>query len=117
VGHRRIAASIAALLALLAGGCAVFSTSTIDVDRDWDYEDVEPMGPDSFVDRFGEPDLWKKEGKDANLRMTAVWNCLEGKKRTVVWRIDQVQAGRQYWRVITDRLEDGQCEQPAAKKK
>ena len=75
-------------------------------DREMETEYFGAMSPDAFVDRLGEPDEWRNEGEGDNLRMVAVWNCLDGERREVTWRIAHSdETGRQYWRLDDDMRE------------
>ena len=70
------------------------------------------MSPDAFVDRMGEPDEWRNEGKGDGLRMTAVWKCLDGERREVTWRIrGGDRRGHQQWQVVRDVRSEGECDE------
>ena len=64
--------------------------------RGQDYDEVaqEEMGPDAFVDRYGEADVWKSEKVGGELQITAIWRCVDGEYREMVWRTQQHEAGR-----------------------
>jgi len=79
-----------------------------DVDGAVDFAD--PSSPDAFVDRFGEPDEWKNEGEGDRLRMTAIWHCLDGRRREVTWRIRDNTARQGRWQLVDDRRSDGDCD-------
>ncbi|HMB69942.1 MAG TPA: hypothetical protein VKU85_11555 [bacterium] len=103
----RTTGPIAALLVgslLLAGGCG---HTNVNINREFDnhgdaeeYDDT--MSPESFVDRLGEPDVWRNEGEGDKLRMTAIWYCLDDEYREVRWRIHQRNHGGQSWVVTED---------------
>ena len=68
------------------------------------------MSPDAFVERYGEPDEWRHEGQGSRLTMTAVWRCLDGEYREVVWRTaNRTSDGVQYWNVVRDVTREGDC--------
>ncbi|MBZ0267041.1 hypothetical protein K8I85_02695 [bacterium] len=76
-------------------------------DREDDAAYHDTMSPDAFVDRLGEPDEWRNEGEGDDLRMVAIWNCLDDHRREITWRIaHDDHGGRQYWRVENDRRTD-----------
>jgi hypothetical protein len=98
---------VAALL-----GC---SSTNVRLNRGWDEpgeeeEAWEAQSPDAFVDRLGEPDEWRNEGEDDDLRMTAVWKCLDGKDREVTWRHQDSDRGVRRWVVVSDTLKEAECE-------
>lgn len=73
-----------------------------DMEKDHEYQDT--MSPDALVDRLGEPDEWRNEGEGDRLKMIAVWNCLDGKRREITWRINHDDhGGRQYWQLENDQ--------------
>jgi hypothetical protein len=75
------------------------------MEEDAEYHDA--MSPDAFVDRLGEPDEWRNEGEGDRLQMIAVWNCLDGKRREITWRIaHDDHGGRQYWQLENDKRSD-----------
>jgi hypothetical protein len=76
-----------------------------DKEQDTEYHDT--LSPDAFVDRLGEPDEWRNEGEGDGLKMIALWNCLDGHRREITWRIaHDDHGGRQYWRLESDERSD-----------
>ncbi len=107
-----ISAALLLCLIVLSSGCR---SPNLGVNRGYDNledeeEYVDMMSPDGFVDRLGEPDEWKNEGSDDDLRMSAIWKCSHGKHRTVAWVIGTRERGGQGWRLVQDETRDGDCD-------
>ena len=103
-------APVAVLLASLAG-C---SSTSIRLNRDYDDPnegalEAEAQSPEAFVERLGEPTEWKKDSEGSDPEQTAVWKCLDGKDRTVVWRLQDSQKGVRRWVVVSDTSVKGDC--------
>ena len=102
---------VAVLLASLAAGC---SSTNLRLNRDWeDSADAavewNAQSPEGFVDRLGEPAVWRNEGKGDDLRMIALWKCLDGHDREVTWRQQAGGDGIVRWFVVSDVLRDADC--------
>jgi hypothetical protein len=100
------------IVAGVGSGC---SSSSVRLSRDWDEPAEEEaayevQSPEAFVERLGEPDSWKNEGEDEDLRMTAVWKCVDGQTREVVWRQQDSGRGLRRWVVVSDTSREG-CEE------
>ena len=88
-------------------GC---SSTSVQLTREADADETDVSSPDAYVERFGEPDEWSREGEGEKLRMTAIWRCLDGEYREIVWRRQGVESkGRQTWVVIQDLTREGEC--------
>jgi hypothetical protein len=104
----------AALLAGLAlAGC---SSTSIRAEREFDDPADEAAlweaeSPEGFVERLGDPDEWRNEGEGDDLRMTAVWKCLEGRGREVAWRLQESGKGLRRWVVVSDTSREGECDE------
>jgi hypothetical protein len=99
------------LAALLAGLFACGCGSSFRVQTS-DYDDIQQteLGPDAFVERYGEADVWKNEKVGGDLQITAIWRCVNGEYREMVWRTQQREAGPQYWHLVKDVTRKGECE-------
>lgn len=77
-----------------------------------DYDEVQQaeLGPDAFVERYGEADVWKQQKVGGDLEITAIWHCVKGEYREMVWRTQQGEAGRQYWHLVKDVTRKGECD-------
>ena len=100
--------AIVLLPAVLVTGC--FGTN-LRVNRDFDdpmdaAANLEAQSPEGFVDRLGDPDEWRNEGKGDDLRMIAVWKCLDGQDREVVWRQQVAGNGVVHWLVVSDTVRE-----------
>ncbi|NNE44801.1 MAG: hypothetical protein HKN12_11390 [Gemmatimonadetes bacterium] len=91
-----------------AFGCSVFRNIDASVNREADIYD-EPLhiesGPDVLIDALGEPDETNQSSENGRLRMTSVWNCVDGTYRKVTWESRQ-QDSRREWVVIEDVSEE-----------
>lgn len=95
------------LVALALCGCGSFLRV-----HSGDYDEIqqEELGPDAFLDRYGEADVWEQEKSGGDLQITAIWRCVKGEYREMVWRTQQQEAGHQYWHLIKDITRKGECE-------
>jgi hypothetical protein len=77
-----------------------------------DYDEIQQaeLGPDAFVERYGEADVWRQEKVGGDLQITAIWRCVSGEYREMVWRTQQREAGRQYWHLVKDVTNKGECD-------
>lgn len=101
----------AALLLAALSGC---SSTSVRLNRDYDDPnegalEAEAQSPEAFVERLGEPTEWKKDSGGSDPEQTAVWKCLDGKDRTVVWRLQDSQKGVRHWVVVSDTSVKGDC--------
>jgi hypothetical protein len=95
------------LILLVFSGCgSSFRVQTADYDEVQQAE----LGPDAFVKRYGEADVWKQEKVGGDLQITAIWRCVNGEYREMVWRTQQREAGRQYWHLVRDVTSQGECD-------
>ncbi len=104
--------SLSIVLGVLASGC---SSSSVSLNREFDDPAEEEaawdaQSPEAFADRLGEPDEWKNEGEGDDLRMTAVWKCVDGHRREIVWRQQDSAKGLRHWVVVSDTSREG-CEE------
>ena len=104
----KVRVALALLSALVVTGCI---GSNVRVNRDWDdptdaAANLEAQSPEGFVDRLGDPDEWRNEGKGDDVRMTAVWKCVDGQRREVVWRQQVGGTGASHWVVVSDTVHD-----------
>ena len=109
---RRVRSSLAVIGLLAVLGC---SSANVRVNRDWDDagEEIdawEAQSPDAFVDRLGQPDEWTYEGEDPDLRMTAIWKCVDGRDRLVTWRRQDSDKGVLRWAVVSDISREAACD-------
>ncbi len=104
--------AVALVLAVFASGCA--STNLrLNPDYDDPYDasvQYDAQSPDGFVERLGDPDEWRNEGEGSDLRMIAVWRCLDGKDREVVWRQQESGRGVGRWIVVSDTTREADCD-------
>jgi hypothetical protein len=86
-------------------------STTLQLNREHDPDEADVSSPDAYVERFGEPDEWRRDGEGDKLRMTAIWRCLDGEYREVVWRRQAAEArARELWVVIQDSTREGECD-------
>ena len=103
---------VAFLSGLLLAGC---SSTSVRVDQEYDEPEDEAamweaQSPEGFVERLGDPDEWRDEGEGDDLRMTAVWKCVEGRGREVTWRLQESGKGLRRWVVVSDTSREGDCD-------
>jgi hypothetical protein len=98
-------------LSFLAAVLSACASTSIQLNREHDPDDANASSPDAYVERFGEPDEWRRDGEGDKLRMTAIWRCLDGEYREVVWRRQAADAGgREGWVVVQDTTREGECD-------
>jgi hypothetical protein len=96
------------LVSLALPGCGILRNIDANATRTLDDEDVYYLsGPDAMVERLGEPDVWTQDSEGEFLRMTLIWNCLEGESREVLWESRVKESGRAQWSVIQEKT--GEC--------
>lgn len=93
-------------LSILALGCAntnfEIGTEHTDAQGFHDPAGEAAVSPQSFADRFGEPDVWRHDGEDDDrVSMTQIWYCVEGEYREVSWRLRQQEHGTS-WQIVND---------------
>ncbi len=95
-----------AVLGLGAGGCG---KASMQISRDFDTDELEANTPESYVDRWGDPDEWTDEKDGSELQSTMIWRCLDGEYREMVWRLREQSGGRKFWVLISDVTRKGIC--------
>jgi hypothetical protein len=104
---RRWLLGLAAGLAVsLTAGCA---TPNVQVGTEMELDELEVLTPDSYADRWGDPDEWKDEQVGSELQSTMIWRCLDGEYREMVWRLRPHTGGRNHWVLVSDVTREGEC--------
>jgi hypothetical protein len=104
--HRLLLQGLLSLTVVALAACA---STHIQLGDDWDDDQIEATSPDAFAERWGEPDETKNEKVGGELQTTAIWYCLDGQYREMVWRLRRREDGRPYWFLASDVTKEGDC--------